>query len=281
MINFSPAKLNYQIIEGNNTKKERMIIIHGLFCSNKTFKSFIENKDILSCINLGVLIELRNHGDSEQTEDMYYEDMAYDIYSLLIYLNFTENNILLGHSIGGKVVMQLAIMFPNMFTHTIVVDVAPIDMNLFRQKFPFIPFMINVIKGLKNLNLNQQFNFIFEKVLELCRPENHSLAVAICENLLKIDDKQYKMKLNLETILNNYYRLVGNITFREDYKKFKGKAKIICGKNSNGVLPEFFDSFKQVFEYTDNIIEFIPESRHWVHLENPDEFVKSVLKFLN
>ena len=280
MNNFSPAKLNYEIINGNQQKQEKMIIIHGLFCSIKTFKSFLENKDILSSINLGLLIELRNHGDSEHAEDMYYEEMANDVYSCIVNLNIKDNLILIGHSIGGKVVMQLAIMYPQMFTHVIVVDIAPIDMNFYKQELPFIPLLINIIQGLIKINLNQDFNSIYHEVLALCKTENYNFALAICENLLKFDDNHYKIIMNLNNILNNFFRLLGNITFRDDYNKFKGKAKIICGKESN-VLPEFLDSFQKVFENTENIFEYIPGAGHWIHVEKPQEFVKAVLEFLN
>jgi pimeloyl-ACP methyl ester carboxylesterase len=60
--------------------------------------------------------------------------------------------ILLGHSIGGKIAMQLSITKPNIFSHVIVVDVAPVDMNLYKDKFPFIPFMTRLINDLIFLN---------------------------------------------------------------------------------------------------------------------------------
>ena len=104
------------------------------------------------------------------------------------------------------------------------------------------------------LNYNKDYNSIFQKVLALCKPGNYNLALAICENLHKIDETHYKMKLDLETILKNYFVLVGNISFKDSYEKFKGKVRIICGKDSNGVQPEFFSSFDSVFGNTKDII---------------------------
>jgi pimeloyl-ACP methyl ester carboxylesterase len=154
-------------------------------------------------------------------------------------------------------------------------------MNLYKDKFPFIPFMTKLINDLIFLNYEKDFDSIFSKVQAICRPENYNLAVAICDNLQKIDDCHYKMKLNLETILRNYFILIGNITFPEGYQLFKGKVKIICGKESGGVQPEFFSSFNNVFYNTEDIINFIPNARHWVHLEQPEEFTRSVKEFIN
>jgi pimeloyl-ACP methyl ester carboxylesterase len=276
-----PANLSYDIIEGNKNKSHTMVILHGLFCSKKTFRTFIQESDVLSSIKNGVLLDLRNHGDSEKRDTMNYDEMADDVINCLNKLNLRENIILLGHSIGGKNAMQLSITKPNMFSHVIVVDVAPVDMNLYKDKFPFIPFMTRLINDLIFLNYNKDYNYIFQRILALCNPENYNLAVAICENLEKIDETHYKMRLDLETILKNYFILVGNISFKDSYQRFKGKVRIICGKDSNGVQPDFFSSFDSVFEDTQDIIEFIPNSKHWVHLDQPDLFRQSVCEFIN
>lgn len=277
----NPAILKYEIVEGNKNKTQTMVILHGLFCSKKTFKNFIEDPNVIGLLKNGILLDLRNHGESEKRDTMSYEEMAYDVINCLNILNIKENIILLGHSIGGKIAMQLSIIKPKMFSHVIVIDVAPIDMNKHKDKFPFIPFMTKLINDLIFLNYNKDYEYIFQKILALCKPENYNLAVAICDNLEKIDDNHYKMRLDLENILKNYFILVGNITFNELYERFNGKVKIICGKESNGVQPEFFSSFESVFSNNQNIIEFIPNSKHWVHLDQPDLFRQAVCEFLN
>ena len=105
-------------VEKNGTP---LLVFHGLFGMLDNWATFgREFGEKLPCH----LLDLRNHGKSFHTEDMSHDNMAEDI---LNYLNQhqIEKACLLGHSLGGKAVMQFAISYPERVKKIIVVDIAP------------------------------------------------------------------------------------------------------------------------------------------------------------
>ena len=84
-----------------------MIVLHGLFASGKNWRSFarsIENDFQIW------MPDARNHGESPHAETMSYKEMAEDVVSFLDN-NGLERIMLLGHSMGGKTAMQVALRF--------------------------------------------------------------------------------------------------------------------------------------------------------------------------
>ena len=66
-----------------------------------------------------ISVDARNHGESEHSPDMSYESMAEDVLSLIGKLNLTKKTVLLGHSMGGKIAMTLALMHVGDFVYLI------------------------------------------------------------------------------------------------------------------------------------------------------------------
>src|ERR1039457_6883829 len=106
-----------------------LFILHGLFGLSDNWatvgKILAEHFEVY-------LIDLRNHGNSPHSDEWTYSAMANDIKELIDDLNSTtqqfNNSItLIGHSLGGKVAMQFASMYPEKLEKLIVVDMAPKD----------------------------------------------------------------------------------------------------------------------------------------------------------
>jgi len=75
-----------------------------------------------------LLVDNRNHGSSQHIDSMSYKEMALDLQALL------KNNFstigkftLLGHSMGGKIAMTYACLYPQDLDGLIIIDSAPID----------------------------------------------------------------------------------------------------------------------------------------------------------
>ena len=71
-------------------------------------------------------IDVRNHGDSFHIEGMDYSDLVQDIVTLLDHLNI-EHCAILGHSMGGKIAMQIALEYPQLVDKLIIADIAPVN----------------------------------------------------------------------------------------------------------------------------------------------------------
>ena len=96
--------LNYQ----QSGQGSHVVLIHGLYGSlenlNVIAKALSENYTVTN-------IDLRNHGKSFHSDSMNYTVMAADVLELLNHLNINKAHIV-GHSMGGKVAMQLALSYP-------------------------------------------------------------------------------------------------------------------------------------------------------------------------
>ena len=101
---------------------EPLVIMHGLFGSSRNWQSLAR---VLSQDFEVVNIDLRNHGQSFHAGEMNYPAMAEDVATLLEHLGLDACR-LLGHSMGGKVAMTLALMHPALVARMVVADIAPV-----------------------------------------------------------------------------------------------------------------------------------------------------------
>ena len=102
---------------------EPLLILHGLFGSSRNWQSlarrYAEHYEVFS-------VDLRNHGQSFHTEEMSYPLMAEDVSRLVDQLGLGDIRVI-GHSMGGKVAMQLAIEHGNLLNRIVVADIAPVS----------------------------------------------------------------------------------------------------------------------------------------------------------
>ncbi len=112
-------KLSYK--QYSSTGKP-LIILHGLFGQQGNWtahaKAFAENYKVYG-------FDARNHGQSPHAETMSYPQMAEDIVETMDALRIS-NADLIGHSMGGKIAMQLALNYPERVNKLVVVDIAPV-----------------------------------------------------------------------------------------------------------------------------------------------------------
>ena len=110
--------LNYKVLGSG----EPLIILHGLFGSLDNWQTLGRKWSIDRQM---ILVDQRNHGRSPHADDFGYEEMAEDVLQLMDDLSF-ETIDLLGHSMGGKTAMHLALTRPERIRNLIIADVAPV-----------------------------------------------------------------------------------------------------------------------------------------------------------
>ena len=118
---------------------QHVILIHGLFGSLENLNALAKTLSQHFCVTS---VDVRNHGDSFHENTMNYVDLANDVINTLNYLRINDC-IVLGHSMGGKIAIQVALMQAERISKLIVADIAPVQ---------YPPHHLTIINGLKSLD---------------------------------------------------------------------------------------------------------------------------------
>jgi esterase len=239
------------------------VLIHGLFGNLDNLamlrRQLNEDFNILS-------VDLPDHGKSQHSEQFSFFDYAESISHLLATLKI--NNIhLVGHSLGGKIAMQMALTHTDLISTLTVLDIAPVS---------YEPRHVNVFKSLLSVNLEQ----LKERKDADKRMSEFVSEASVRQFLLKslyqdADTDQWHWRFNL-TLLNRDYALLSKGIVSD--QQFTKPVLFLKGENS--------DYLK--ISYTQQTIEFFPNSRvrvvsgvgHWLHAEKPAECAKHIRAFL-
>ncbi|KAH9068398.1 alpha/beta-hydrolase, partial [Lactarius deliciosus] len=146
----TPVDLRYDVLHPKDASKaERpLVILHGLFGTKRNWQSL--SKAFLRDIQRPVYtVDLRNHGSSPHAVPMNYDAMATDIIHFL-QSHSLSNVSLLGHSMGGKVAMTVAlspVLPTGTIEHLIIADVAPSNAMLSSEFQGYIEAMSKIEKS--------------------------------------------------------------------------------------------------------------------------------------
>lgn len=250
-------------IFGENLSSTPLLVFHGLFGMLDNWGSF--GKDLGDQLPVH-LIDLRNHGRSFHSEGMSHDDLADDIAHYMSHYGIEKTHIL-GHSLGGKAVMQFAIRYPEKVDKLIVVDISP-------KAYP--PHHQGIIKALETVDFTtvNSRNEV-EAVLTQYIPEKSTIQF-LAKNLYWDDDKKLNWRFNLKTLAEKYTEFVSNAI---KFGVFEGETLFISGEKSNYILPQDEFGIKQQFPKAK--IVTVKNAGHWVQAENPVDFAIVVRQFLN
>jgi pimeloyl-ACP methyl ester carboxylesterase len=245
-------------------KGKPLFILHGFLGMSDNWKT-LGNKYAENNFQVH-LIDQRNHGKSFHAEEFDYEIMANDI---IVYLNHhgIDKAIVLGHSMGGKTAMQLAISFPEKVEKLVVADIAP-------KYYP--PHHQEIMNALLTLKLDEISS----------RSEADA---ALAKNLNNMGIRQFLLK-------NLYWKEKGKLGFRFNINVLKDKMEeigeglattaffekptlFLRGDRSEYITPTDKSTIKKNFPNAK--VETIKNAGHWLHAENPKEFFEKSLHFLN
>lgn len=250
-------------VYGRDLQATPVLVLHGLFGMLDNWGSFARHFSNQFPIHL---LDLRNHGKSFHSDEMSIEAMVQD---LQIYLqhNKLEQVVLLGHSLGGKVVMQFAMTYPKQVEKLIVADMAP-------KAYP--PHHQGIFKGLNSVDLNHLTDRReAEEEMQKYIPDERVIQF-LAKNLYWNKDKRLQWRFNLPVLTESYN---GIVTRALPFGTYPGPTLFLGGENSNYILPQDEFLIKQEFPMAQ--IKTIPNSGHWIHADNPTAFFADVAEFLN
>ncbi|MGL4795184.1 MAG: alpha/beta fold hydrolase [Aeromonas jandaei] len=240
-----------------------VILIHGLFGS-------LDNLGLLARA-LGehyrvISVDLRNHGVSFRSDDMSYPAQAADILALMDHFGLDQAAIV-GHSMGGKVGMQLAKLAPARVSRLVVADMAPVAYPHSRHQ--------NVFAGLNaTLATLPQSRSDAERILA-----EHIEIAGVRQFLLKSFAKGedgWQWRFNVPALEENYANIMG---WPEDERRFEGPVLFIKGGDSDYMQPQYSEAALAQFPAAK--VRVIAGTGHWLHAEKPMLFNKLVVDFLS
>lgn len=249
-------------IFGEDQSSTPLLVFHGLFGMLDNWGSF--GKELGEFLPVH-LIDLRNHGRSFHSDSMTHDDLADDIAHYMDHYGIKKAHVL-GHSLGGKAVMQFAIKYPEKVEKLIVVDITP-------KAYP--PHHQGIIKALESVDFNVVGSRSdVEGVLSQYIPEK-SVIQFLTKNLYWTDEKKLNWRFNLKTLSEKYNEFVSNAI---KFGVFEGETLFIAGEKSNYILPQDEFGIKQQFPKATTVI--VKNAAHWVQADNPVEFIRLVKEFL-
>jgi pimeloyl-ACP methyl ester carboxylesterase len=255
----------------------RVVFVHGLFGQGKNWTTIARG---LADRHRVTLLDLPNHGHSPWTDRVDYLDMAELVAAELEKLG--EPVTLVGHSMGGKVAMQLALRRPELLRALVVVDVAPVDYpesggrtdDLDEESSPFADY----IAAMRTIDL---------ETLQTRDDADHALRGAVpsrmvrsflLQSLQREGTHGWRWRLNLPALARDLGQLRG---FPEPPPgaTFEGPVLWVAGANSHYVLPRDRERMDALFPAT-RLVR-IKNAGHWVHSEQPEVFLETVRRFLD
>lgn len=253
------VKLHYRVYGQGHP----LLILHGLLGAGGNWHSLSRNVFAESLATY--TLDLRNHGHSPHTEEMSYAAMARDVFEFAQDLHAGSVHVL-GHSMGGKVAMQLALSYPQIVDRLIVVDVAP---RAFDDDRP------HVIEALKSIDLERHED---RKSIERALVDDFGSA-PVRQFLLKNVRRshgRYRWLPNLDALERTYPQIAGPITAKGI---FEGDALFVRGEESDYIRTLDVDQIRLRFPAAQFVT--VAGAGHWVHVDAPDEFARIVMDFLD
>ncbi|EFP02838.1 hypothetical protein GCK72_001636 [Caenorhabditis remanei] len=270
----APVPLTYTSYSApEHDRNSPLIIVHGLFGQKQNWNSV--GKALHKKLEAPVYaVDVRNHGASPHTETMTYTEMAEDLVEFIdkVKEETKKKRVnLLGHSMGGKIVMRMAIdsKWSDRIEKLIVEDVSPKGYSRRHVEFR------ELIKTMRKVNLRRTRKEILTD-LETAIPDL-SMRQFILTNLQPSSKNKDEMewKVNMNTIDSHVEELLG---YTLPVGSYRGPTLFLHGAKS-GYVP---DSHKPDIKFLFPQVQFdaIPDAGHWVHADKPQLFIESVYKFL-
>jgi pimeloyl-ACP methyl ester carboxylesterase len=242
------------------TGRPPLLIAHGLFGSGRNWgviaRRLADTREVLA-------VDMRNHGESPRFPSQGYTEMAADL-AEVIRVNGGRADVL-GHSMGGKAAMALALAEGALVNRLVVADIAPVAYTHDQTQY------VDAMRALDLTGLASRSEA--DGRLAEAVPDPALRAFFLQSLDLKSDPPRWR--LNLDVLEAEMPKIVG---WHAPAGRFAGPALFLSGAESHYVLPEHRDTIRDLFPHAR--FARIPGAGHWLHAEKPREFEETVRVFL-
>jgi len=237
-----------------------LIIAHGLFGSARNWgvlqKRLAGDRPVIA-------VDMRNHGDSPWQASHGYGDLAADLAEVVAAAGGRAD--VLGHSMGGKAAMRLALDRPAAVRRLIVADIAPVAYG--HTQMP----LVQAMRGMDLTGLTTRTGA--DRRLAVAVPDPAVRAFLLQSLDLQADPPRWR--LNLEALAAEMPKILG---WEAVAGRFDGPALFLSGGGSDYVRPDHRAAILRLFPAA--TFQQIPGAGHWLHAERPREVEAAVRAFL-
>jgi pimeloyl-ACP methyl ester carboxylesterase len=237
----------HTITHGIANAKPPLLIAHGLFGSGRNWGVIAKR---LSDERQVIAVDMRNHGSSLHSDDHSYTALADDLAEVIAAHGGQAD--VLGHSMGGKAAMVLALEHAEMVNRLTVADIAPVSYSHSQQQY---------INAMRTLDLSQIEGRAEAQAALLPLVEDPTLASFFTQSL---DLKARQWRLNLAALEANMPQI---LSFPAIDACFTGPSLFLTGATSHYVTRDHRPQIKALF--SEARFAKIPEAGHWLHAERP------------
>ncbi|GLS86744.1 esterase [Cypionkella aquatica] len=238
-----------------------LLIVHGLFGSARNWGVIGRHLATDRSVHL---VDMRNHGQSPRAATQSYGDMAGDLAEVITAIGAPMD--VLGHSMGGKAAMQLALTSAALIRKLVVADIAPVAYSHDQSQY------IQAMRAMDLQGLTARSEA--DARLALTVPDPALRAFFLQSLDLKASPPAWR--LNLDVLEAEMAKIVG---WPGTQGRFDGETLFLTGALSSYVKADYRDAIRALFPKSH--FAKLPGAGHWLHAERPREFEQAVQVFLN
>ncbi|MCC5991697.1 MAG: alpha/beta fold hydrolase [Rhodobacteraceae bacterium] len=245
-----------QLQYGAPSARPWLLVVHGLFGSARNWgaiaKRLSDGREVIS-------VDMRNHGDSPWAKSHAYADLAADLARVIAQKGGTPD--ILGHSMGGKAAMMLALTRPDLVNRLLIADIAPVAYGHSQR---------GLIAAMRRLDLaGLESRAAADRALA-ADVDDPSVRAFLLQSL-DLRSSPARWRLNLDVLDAEMDRITG---WPEDISgRFERPTLFLSGAKSDYVRPEHRPAIKALFAGAK--FAKLPDAGHWLHAEAPRAFERT------
>ena len=249
--------------EGMHTRPA-LLIAHGLFGSARNFNTMGRR---LASDRKVILVDMRNHGDSPWDDEVTYPAMAQDL-AKTIETHADGRAIVMGHSMGGKAAMALALTQPDLLAGLVIADIAPV---------PYDHTHLGILQAMAAADLSGVTRRSEGDALMAAALPDPALRGFILQNLV-VENGAARWRLNVPALaagmddLIDWPSQLSGTSYSGPTLSIYGGASPYVNQTAQAALSQFFPTAE---------FHEVPGAGHWLHAERPTEFQAALSTWLD
>lgn len=255
-----PRHMLHVVRHDSASQETPLVLAHGLYGSARNWGAIGR---ALSDRGPVLAVDHRNHGQSPWHDTHSYEDLAQDLASV-IESNADRAVDILGHSMGGKAAMTLALTQPHLVNRLIVADIAPVA---------YAHGQLEYIHAMEAVDLSRRPKRAEVQARLLSDLGDAMLASFFSQSY---DPSSGTWRLNLKVLAREMPAILGFPAFSAS---FSDPTLFLSGGQSEYVTRQHRSEIKRLFPAA--LFLKIPGAGHWLHAEKPQEFIATVRHWLD
>jgi esterase len=245
----------------------RVVFLHGLFGQGKNWNTIAKG---ISDVARVTLVDLPNHGRSPWTDHFSYPKMADQVAELLRAQGSDDQWAVIGHSMGGKVAMTLALLKPQLVERLCVVDISPVPSQEISEFATFI-------RGMQAIDLETLTDRRAADAQLAAYASDPAVRSFLLQNLRRDSSNNgWRWQMNLELLRDHLDDMAAWPEFKP--VPYRGPVLWLAGAKSGYVRRDYAAAMRALFPRVQLVK--IKDAGHWVHSEQPAAFLATIRRFL-